>query len=117
MDIVVLKVDPGICGFHCRVRAKRTKRRSVQLEIVGSECKQIQTLSANLPEMSVAELFIPVTKNPVFKAAEKAGCHLSCPIPTALIKAAEVALELALPKEVRISFCDGQEEDCADEKS
>ena len=117
MDIVVLKVEPGICGFSCQVRAKRTKRRSVQLEIAGSECKQILALSENLPEMSVAELFIPVTKNPIFQAAEKAGCHLSCPIPTALIKAAEVALELALPKEAWISFCDGHEENSANEKS
>lgn len=116
MDPVVVKVEPGICGFSCQIWAKRTKRRSVQLEIVGSECTQILTLSENLPEMSVGELFIPVTKNPIFRAAEKAGCHLSCSIPTALIKAAEVALELALPKEVSMRFVDREEEAAHEEE-
>ena len=32
------------------------------------------------------------------------GCHLSCAIPAAIIKVAEVALELALPQEVHIKF-------------
>jgi hypothetical protein len=108
--MVVLHVDPGICGFSCTIRAERKKRRSVQLEIVGSECAQIRALAKNLPEMSMTELFIPLTANPVFIAAEEAGCHLSCPVPTALIKAAEAAIELALPKEVVMRFADRQEE-------
>lgn len=76
----------------------------------------ICSLSENMPEISMAELFIPVTKNPIFQAAEKAGCHLSCPIPTALVKAAEIALELALPKGVRISLIH-QEKETAHGKS
>lgn len=116
MDITFLQVDPGICGFSCLIRAERLKRRSVHLQILGSECKMICSLSKNLPEISMPELFIPVTKNPIFLAAEKAGCHLSCPIPTALVKAAEIALELALPKEVRISLIH-QEKEATHEKN
>ena len=47
---------------------------------------------------------MPVTRNPVFLSAEHAGCHPSCPIPVAILKAAEVAMEMALPREVRIKF-------------
>jgi hypothetical protein len=54
--------------------------------------------------MSLKELFMPLTRNPVYIAAEKSGCHPSCAIPAAVIKAVEVALGMALPKEVRIKF-------------
>lgn len=54
--------------------------------------------------MTLKELFMPLTKNPVYIAAEKAGCHPSCALPVAVIKAVEAALEMALPKAVRITF-------------
>ena len=79
----------------------------VTVEILGSECKQIQRLSNGLNEMTLKDLFKPLTRNPVYIAAEKSGCHPSCAIPAAVLKAVEVALEMALPKEVRIKFKNG----------
>lgn len=76
----------------------------VTVAITDSECKQIQRLSKHLTEMSLRELFLPMTRNPVYIAAEKSGCHPSCAIPLAVLKAVEVALGVALPREVRIKF-------------
>jgi hypothetical protein len=45
-----------------------------------------------------------MTRNPVYIAAEKSGCHPSCAIPLAVLKAAEVAWDVALPRDVRIEF-------------
>lgn len=104
MNKVCLKVDPGICGFVCEITAEKIDRRTVRLEINGSKCGQIKKLAAQLKPMTVSDLFVPVTRNPLFKAAERCGCHLSCPIPTALVKASEIALELALPKNVMITY-------------
>jgi hypothetical protein len=50
------------------------------------------------------ELFKPVSRNPVYRAAEKSGCHSSCVIPAAVLKAVEVAMGMALPREVLITF-------------
>jgi len=47
---------------------------------------------------------MPVTRNPVYLAAQKSGCHPSCPIPAAVLKAAEVAMEMALPRDASIRF-------------
>ena len=47
---------------------------------------------------------MPVTRNPVYLAAQQSGCHASCPIPMAVLKAAEVAMEMALPRDVSIRF-------------
>lgn len=102
--IVQVATDPGICGFSCTIKAQKTGQRMVSVEIVGSECKQIQRLSSGLNEMALKELFMPLTRNPVYIAAEKSGCHPSCAIPAAVLKAVEVALDMALPKEVRIQF-------------
>jgi hypothetical protein len=103
-DVVRVTAEPGICGFSCKVEARRTGRQNVLIEIKGSECEQAQRLSSLLEKMSMRDLFAPVTRNPVFLAAEGAGCHPSCPIPVAILKAAEVAMNMALPKEVLIKF-------------
>ena len=39
---------------------------------------------------------MPLTRNPVVIAAEQSGSHPSCPVPAAVLKVAEAALDLAL---------------------
>ena len=97
-------VEPGICGLPCTIRAQKSDHKTVLVEIAESECKQIQRLSKHLNEVSLHELFLPMTRNPVYIAAEKSGCHPSCAIPLAVLKAVEVAWGVALPKNVRIIF-------------
>lgn len=109
--IVFVTAEPGICGFCCTIKAQKSDNQTVTVEINGSECKQIQRLSISLTEMSLKELFMPLTRNPVYIAAEKSGCHPSCTIPAAVLKAVEVALGMALPKEVNIKFKDETEEE------
>lgn len=99
-----MTVDPGICGFPCVIKARKTGARQVSLEISGSDCEQIKKMARHLATVSIKELFTPLSRNPVYAAAEKSGCHLSCAIPVAVVKAAEVALELALPQDVYIKF-------------
>ena len=112
--IACVTAEPGICGFPCTIKAQKSGNRTVTVEINGSECRQIQRLSTCLTEMSLKELFMPLTRNPVYIAAEKSGCHPSCAIPAAVIKAVEVALGMALPREVRIKFTNETDvkEDC-----
>jgi hypothetical protein len=104
---VCVTVDPGICGLPCIIKARKTDARNVLLKISGSKCEQIKRMAKRLETLSIKELFTPLSRNPVYGAAENSGCHLSCAVPVAVIKAAEAALELALPREVRIKF-----EDC-----
>jgi hypothetical protein len=106
---ICVAVDPGICGFPCLITARMLDARMVSLKISGSECKQIQRLTKRLGKISMPELFTPVSRNPVYLAAEKSGCHTSCVIPAAVLKAVEVAMGMALPREVRITFepCQG----------
>jgi hypothetical protein len=107
-----VSVDAGICGFTCRIKAWKIDKRAVGLEISESECQQIQQFSEFLSKLTLKGLFMPVTRNPVYLAAEQSGCHPSCPIPAAVLKAAEVAMEMALPRDAFIRF-----EQCLREKN
>lgn len=104
MEGVVISVNPGICGFNCIVRAERSKKRSVRIDITGSGCTLIQKLADQLHDITLLDLFVPLTKNLIFISAQKAGCHPACPVPVAVVKASEVALGLALPQDAAICF-------------
>ncbi len=103
-------VNAGICGFTCRIRAWKTDKKAVGLSISESDCQQIQNFSELLQKLTLKEVFMPVTRNPVYLAAERSGCHASCPVPAAVLKAAEVAMEMALPQDAVIRFepCKGE---------
>ena len=103
-DRVRVTVDPGICGFPCVVEAREKAYGVVSLNITGLECKQIKRLSQLVTEITLKELFKPITRNPVYVSAQRAGCHPSCLVPVAILKAAEVAMEMALPRDARIRF-------------
>ena len=102
-EAVRLEVDPGICAFTCLIYAFKDEKYTVRFEI-QSDCDQIQNLARDLGQVGMKDLFLPMSRNPIFQSAEKSQCHLACPIPCSLVKAAEVALGLALPKKVRITF-------------
>lgn len=107
---VCIHVMPGICGFTAVIKARKLEKKKIRFRISDSECEQIKRLSANLPEMDWKDLFVPLTRNPVYVNAEKSGCHPSCVIPAAMLKAAEVAMGMAIPKDVYFRFqpCGGE---------
>ncbi len=103
-DVTQVTVDPGICGFPCVIQVRKDDARTVSIEISGSECEQIKKLAGQLKRMTMQELFLPVSKNPAFLFAQKSGCHPSCPVPVAVLKAVEVGMEMELPRQVCINF-------------
>ena len=104
MKTFYLDVEPGICGFACKIKATSEDKKIAQIEITGSGCSMIQELAGMVSEVSFREMFVPLTRNLIFVSAEKAGCHLACPVPVAVAKAAEAALVLALPQDVTMRF-------------
>jgi len=109
-DGAIMTVDPGVCGFTCVIRAHQVEERSVAIEITESECQQIKNMAGCLETISLQELFMPLTRNPVYRAAQESGCHASCVIPSAVLKSAEVAMDMALARPVRFSFdCDKED--------
>ena len=104
MTKTILNVDPGVCGFTCRIEGCKTKDRAAGVSILESQCEMVNKLSDGIDEVSVKDMFLPLTRNPVFAAAERARCHAACPVPSAVIKTLEIVLGLAVKKDVSFKF-------------
>jgi hypothetical protein len=99
-----VNVDPGICGFHCVIEGEKKDKYLIELRGRGSECKHIQRFFEQVREINLRDLFAPISKSPVFQAAQQSGCHPMCPVPIAVLKTAEVTMGMALPKDAEIKF-------------
>ena len=100
-----LILNPGVCGFRCEIEAREAEKRRVRI-LITSECSQISRLNEMLDVLDLRDIFVTPNKNRIFLLSEKAGCHASCPIPIGVLKCAEVALGLALPRGVTFHFED-----------
>jgi hypothetical protein len=98
-----LTVDAGICGFRSVVEARKRGEDTVSITI-ESECTQISQLNKTLGSMALTDIFTPAGRNPVFARAQEARCHVTCPVPVAILKCAEVELGMALPRDASITF-------------
>ena len=103
-DAVLLRVNPGVCGLDCFVRARLVGKRQVAAEILESECAKVRALGEQLSHLTLVQLLAPVGDNPVYEAAHDAGLHPSCILPAAILKACESALGLAVPCDAGLVF-------------
>jgi hypothetical protein len=98
-----LTVDAGICGFRAVVEARKRGQDAVHITI-ESECTQISQLNKTIGLMTLTDVFAPAGRNLLFDRAQEARCHVTCPVPVAILKCAEVELGMALPRDVSITF-------------
>jgi hypothetical protein len=97
-------VNPGVCGFRCTIHARKAGKGRVAVNILDSHCEQVQKMSQSLEEISMADLFKPWSSNPVLIWAEQARCHTTCLVPFAVLKAVEVEMGMAVPRDAEIEF-------------
>ncbi|UCH35528.1 MAG: hypothetical protein JSV65_04025 [Armatimonadota bacterium] len=102
--MATVTVNPGNCNFTARIEASADADGNVRISL-ASECPRAQDFAAQAGALSAtcaagwkcAGFF-------VYEPAAKANLHPACPIPTAVLKALEVAAGLALPQDVVIRF-------------
>lgn len=97
-------VDPGVCRFRTKITAYY-KEGNVCYQI-ESDCPHAKKLQGCIPaEVSPFDaLRMPFCDNPIYDACGKVLVHSACPLPSALIKAAEVAAGFGLRRNVRFEF-------------
>jgi len=102
--MTTVTVSPGICGFTSTITATIDDTYNVEIAI-DSPCPKIQQLASQIAQISAFdEIRKPIIESAVYQAAAASKCHTACPIPSAVIKAIEVAAGLALPKDVTFSI-------------
>jgi len=104
--MIIAQVEAGICGFSTLIRVSILARRSIKFTL-ESECDHITALGNHLSTLGIREVLkTPINQNPIYETAGRCHLHASCAVPCGVLKAAEIALGLALPKEVKIVFQD-----------
>lgn len=101
--MATVTVQAGICGFTAVIVTQANDDYDVKLNIT-SDCKRVAALAETLTQVSaLSEISQPVTRTATYQAASGAKLHAACPVPSAIIKAIEVAAGLALPKDAHIT--------------
>ena len=102
--MATVDVKPGICGFNTHIEATADASFNVSIEIT-SECSHIRELAEQLTELSVfEELRRPINETSVYRVAATCEVHVACPVPSAILKAIEVAADMALPADVHMAI-------------
>lgn len=98
-------VDAGVCKMKTYITAKPNEMGMVELE-VKSDCPNILKLTWKLEPISpYAEVESEFYKSEIYKLAQETPIpHTACPVPSAMIKAIEVAGDLGLKRDVSIKF-------------
>ena len=99
----IVNVMSGICGMITEIRASSGETQGkVRLDI-NSRCEGIQRLAQELKIVNPMEEISFKGQGPrTLRMAAKHCKHTSCPVPSGIIKAIEIASGLALPKNASI---------------
>ena len=101
------EIDAGICGFQTTVVANAESMRLVHLDI-RSDCPQITKAAAQIPQMDMLEeLRSGLGQGHVYTTLGGCVKHVTCPVGSGILKTAEAAAGLALPKDVSIKMSKG----------
>jgi hypothetical protein len=96
-------VEAGICGFKTTIQATKTKKRRVSV-VLESDCEAVADMNGDLQDVGWMEALGPPGQSAVWECACAHLKHPCCPVPIGILKAIEVELDLALPKDVVIHF-------------
>ncbi len=96
-------VNSGACGFSVTIRVEKRKDGKMTLSL-ETKCEMVLKL---LDDIAILDRFAPLTgfqNNPVYKSAAKRLKHAACPVPSGILKAAEVEAGLNVAKDAMIIF-------------
>ena len=96
-------VEAGICGFTVVVEAMKVSNRKVKVSLT-SECDMVREVNSQLGEVEWQDALETSVNSQIYKSAFKCIKHPACPVPTAIVKAIEVEVGVALPGDVSIRF-------------
>jgi len=108
--MVNVEIFSGICGFTTMVHAedKTSYTASFRLESECPNWKKVDDILGGKPLNMMNELFkdkkTGTLNSQVLDVALKTIPHVSCPVISGILKALEVSVGLALPKDAVITF-------------
>ena len=101
----MVNVMSGICGMITEIRATSDDKAGKVFLDINTRCENIQKLARALKVVDpMQEISFKGEGPKTLRLAARHCKHTSCPVPSGIIKAVEVASGLALPKDARIEM-------------
>ena len=96
------KVYAGACGFTAVIKVEKISKMKVRIHLITA-CQDLRKLNDDFTEVDCSTgVFGSLTDSYIYKAASKRLKNSDCPVPCGIIKAIQVELGGAIPKEVSI---------------
>lgn len=96
-------VNSGACGFTVTVTAEKGNDRKVLIAL-DTACEMVQKMLADIATVDHRVTLTGFRDNPVYQSAAKHLKHVTCPVPSAILKAIETEAGMNVPRDVRIEF-------------
>jgi hypothetical protein len=97
-------VRAGVCGQETTIQVEKISQTKVNISLVTT-CEHLQGLAAELQEIDFgSEIVRPINESLIYTSASRYVCRNSCIVPTAILKAMEVAGGVFLPGSSTIEF-------------
>ena len=100
----IVVVDAGVCGYKATIRAEKSTGYNVRLQI-ETDCPHVSKIALEPLEVdAVRQIGLRGGLPSLLVDAYACCAHAACVVPSALIKAVEVAAGLALPADVSMKI-------------
>jgi len=96
-------LDAGSCGYEITITVERLDKNRVSIKL-DTACEMVKMMEADIKDSDWKKLLRKIIESPIYLSASKRLKHTGCPVPMAIIKAIEVELGIALPKDVKMTF-------------
>lgn len=98
------KVFAGACGFTTVVKVSKIAKMKVRVQVI-SACQDVRRMNDDLAEVDCSRgVFGSMVDSYIYRMASDKLKNSDCPVPCAIIKAVQVELGGAIPKDVTIKI-------------
>ncbi len=108
-------IHSGVCGFSTTVTAERDKDKKILISL-ETECEMVKNMADEIAALDMMAVFTRFLDNPVYRSASKHLKHVTCPVPSGILKAMEVEAGFAVPKDVSVTFLESRKISKSSEK-
>jgi hypothetical protein len=99
-----LRVEAGACGFTAILQVEEIEGHTLRV-VITSDCEQLSAMNPDLASLQWRQgVFCRMDESLIYHIASRRISHTACPIPSAILKAIEVEVGLAPPKNVIMEF-------------
>ncbi len=71
---------------------------------ISSDCDMLLKLGQEVSELRLRDAFRKILDNPVYQSSSACLQHISCPVPSGILKALEVEAGVAVAENVEMKF-------------